>query len=460
MQTFLVLDTNIILLDAYNVINIAKNTVPQPIVVLPETVLDELDTKKTGFSEIAFQARQFARLLAKAERKQIENPTPEYVNITSVVLEGIEIWICSIQSYPSSTESEQSIKNDKKIIFVAELLARKYGNVSFCSNDVMCRLRAEAVGLTAIDHKVVETTDIEFVKVLPVSEEDSGLLHDTPVLVADPNHQFENYNYVFEIESGQKKLATVSNGLLKVIGRTTEEDLRRQDLPPINYGQLFLSKAIQDPYIDIVVCEAKAGSGKTASALSNAIHLVVENKYEGITYVRSSVDDLEKAEEIGFLAGNNEKVEVYIRPLEDTLDLIARKRLKSSKKKGEDFEAEVLEKVTDIKARCRIKGIITLGLRGRTLRNQVVIIDEASNFSKASLQKVLTRIGEGCKVIIIGSNNQIDNPFLNKYTNGLSTVLDACRRPHSKVRMHAVTLPKVVRGPIAEFAENLFTTKV
>lgn len=324
----------------------------------------------------------------------------------------------------------------------------------------MCRLRAEAVGLTAIDHKVVETTDIEFVKVLPVSEEDSGLLHDTPVLVADPNHQFENYNYVFEIESGQKKLATVSNGLLKVIGRTTEEDLRRQDLPPINYGQLFLSKAIQDPYIDIVVCEAKAGSGKTASALSNAIHLVVENKYEGITYVRSSVDDLEKAEEIGFLAGNNEKVEVYIRPLEDTLDLIARKRLKSSKKKGEDFEAEVLEKVTDIKARCRIKGIITLGLRGRTLRNQVVIIDEASNFSKASLQKVLTRIGEGCKVIIIGSNNQIDNPFLNKYTNGLSTVLDACRRPHSKVRMHAVTLPKVVRGPIAEFAENLFTTKV
>lgn len=466
MSTHIVLDTNILLLDAFNVINIAKSITPSPIVVLPETVLDELDSKKSGFSEIAYQARQFARLLDKAERVVVTDTEHGYsvsttalITTTELLLEGVTIWICAMQAYPNMTDSEPNIRNDRKIIHVADILRRKFPDLVLCSNDVMCRIRAEASGIATVDHKTVETTDMEFVKTLLVSEEASSTLHDTPVLIVDPNHKFENYNYVFDIEgSNQRKLATISNGLIKVIGKVTEDELRRQDLPPINYGQIFLSKAIQDPYIDIVVCEAKAGSGKTATALSNAIRLVTEHKYEGITYIRSSVDDVEKAEEIGFLSGNDDKIEVYIRPLEDTLDFIARKRLKSSSKKGDEFEAEVLEKISDIKSRCRIKGIITLGLRGRTLRNEVVIIDEASNFSKASLQKVLTRIGEGCKIIIIGSNRQIDNVYLTKYTNGISTILDACSRPQS-VRMHAVTLPKVVRGPIAEFAEHLFTNQ-
>lgn len=103
--------------------------------------------------------------------------------------------------------------------------------------------------------------------------------------------------------------------------------------------------------------------------------------------------------------------------------------------------------------------MIGLGMRGRTFNNTVAIIDEAQGMSKASLQKVITRFGKNCKIIIIGSNNQIDNPYLNKYTNGLSTLLDACTKSHDTVRLHAVSLPKVVRGPIAEFAENLFSER-
>ena len=269
MITHIVIDTNILLLDAYNVINIAKSMTPHPTVIIPETVLDELDSKKSGFSEIAYQARQFARLLDKAERITVTNTEHNYsvtttgiVTTTELSLEGINIWICAMHSYPSISDVEPNIRNDRKIIHVADILRRRFSNLVFCSNDVMCRIRAEASGITTIDHKVVETTDIEFVKRLSVTEEASSSLHDTPVLIVDPNHKFENYNYVFDIEnSSQKKLATISNGLIKVIGKVTEDELRRQDLPPINYGQIFLSKAIQDPYIDIVVCEAKAGSG-------------------------------------------------------------------------------------------------------------------------------------------------------------------------------------------------------
>jgi PhoH-like ATPase len=173
--------------------------------------------------------------------------------------------------------------------------------------------------------------------------------------------------------------------------------------------------------------------------------------------VRASVDDLDKAEEVGFLSGNDEKMQVYLHPLEDTLDFIARNRLKDSKDTGDSFEAKIQETKEKIRSRCNIEAIIGLGMRGRTFHDTIFIIDEAANQSKASLQKMLTRIGKNCKVVLIGSQRQIDNSFLNKYTNGLSVVLDACSKPHEKVRLHAVSLPKVVRGNVAEFSEKLFS---
>lgn len=458
---YIVLDTNVILLDAYNLINIAKHSNPQPIVVLPETVLDEIDSKKSGHTEVAYQARLFARLLAKATR--LHSVTDDIMNTpllttTALVLDGVTIHICALSSYPSFNESEQSIRNDRKILHVTELLNRRYPDLTFCSNDVMCRIRAESLGLKTSDYRTVETTDIEFTRLVEVSEAVFTQLHDTPIIDVVPDHKVENYNYIFETAlSNQRKLATVSNGLIKVIGRATEDELRKQDIKPANSGQLFFAKALQDPTIDIVIAEAKAGSGKTACALSNGIYLVGKGEYDSILYIRSSIDDLENIESIGYLSGNSEKVEVYLHPLEDTIDFIARSRLKGSQHKGERLEEAVLEKIEDIKSRNHIKGIITLGLRGRTIRNTYVIVDEVGNLSKQGLQKVLTRFGEGCKIVLIGSNNQIDNPYLTKYTNGLSVLLEACKTTHDKVRLHAVNLPKVVRGPIAEFAENLYS---
>jgi PhoH-like ATPase len=104
-----------------------------------------------------------------------------------------------------------------------------------------------------------------------------------------------------------------------------------------------------------------------------------------------------------------------------------------------------------------IEAMIGLGLRGRTFSDTVAIIDEAQNMSKASLQKVLTRFGKNCKVIVIGSNRQIDNPYITKYTNGLSVVLDAATKQTSTINMHVVPLTKVLRSDIAEWAENIFS---
>lgn len=454
---YIVLDTNILLLDASNLETVASNY-DNSTIVLPETVLDEIDSKKSGHSEVAFQARQFGRLLASTTVTSIV--TNDAYTCTVLDLHGLPIHVVSVPNYPSFKDSAPNIINDRKIIYVAALYKSLYSSVTFISNDVMCRIRAQADGLAVSDFKIVSDLSLEFVKEFEVTSPLFSNLHNLPITNVNPDHRPENYNYVFiDIETNQRKLATISNGSIQILGRDTEKELRDQDLPPINAGQLFMTKAILDPTVDIVVVDARAGTGKTATAISSAIKLVRDSKtpYDSILYIRSSVDDLEKAEEIGFLAGNDEKLQVYLHPLEDTLDLIARRRLKSSNARKDELDAKIEETIEKLRKQCNIQGIITLGLRGRTIRNSVVIIDEVANLSKSSLQKVLTRLGENCKVVLIGSNRQIDNPYLNKYTNGLSTVLDACRSVHQSVKLHAISLPRVVRGKIAEFAENLFS---
>jgi PhoH-like ATPase len=447
-----ILDTNILLLDAQNLITLGKTST----IVLPETVLDEIDSKKSGHSEISYQAREFGRLLTSAEVLDTIRDDEDNV-VTILRLGDVRIEVVSLNKYPGSDSVEPSIRNDRKIIEVACWYARAKPDVQFLSNDVMCRMRALSFGLAVADLKTTNSENLEFTKTLTVESELFGRLHNLPIFEVDPDYKPENYNYLFTDElTSQVKLGNIRNGIIDILGKDTETELRRQDANPQNSGHLFLSRAIQNTNVDIVVCEALAGSGKTVSAMSNAIRLIKKGVYGSITYIRASVDDVDRAEEVGFLSGNEEKMAVYLHPVHDTLDFIVRNRHKDSKLKGKAYEDFVENQIEDLIEKHNISSMIGLGLRGRTFHNTVAIIDEAQNMSKASLQKVLTRFGKDCKVIIIGSNRQIDNPYITKYTNGLSTILDACTRDHEKVKLHAVPLTKVVRSDIAEFAEKVF----
>ena len=169
------------------------------------------------------------------------------------------------------------------------------------------------------------------------------------------------------------------------------------------------------------------------------------------------MNDEDKVEQVGFLSGNDDKIAVYLHPLEDTIDFLVRSNHKDSKLKGAEYENMIAEAVDKYKTRYNIKGMIGLGLRGRTFSDTVIIIDEVQNFSPNSLVKALTRVGKNCKVILIGSNRQIDNPYITKYTNGLSVILDACTKANPLVRTHVVPLTKVLRSPLTEWTENIFS---
>ena len=372
---YLCLDTNIPLLDANNIISLGAQ--PNTVVVLPETVLDELDSKKSGLGELAYQARSFGRMIARCghpKRVQHDN-----MIISQFSVDDVQVWIVSLDKYPDFKDVAKNVLNDRKIIEVAIQFAVHYKPVTFISNDVMCRIRADSLGLDVSDFKVVDKVDYEFTKHLEVTEGTFKTLHNRSIREVDPDHCTEHYNYKFSTPaSSQVKLASINNETITILGKDTEQELRKQAVNPANADQLLLSRAIQDPTMDMVVCEALAGSGKTLVSISNAIRLVKSNTpYTSIMYVRVSVNDVEAIEEVGFLPGTaEEKNAVYFHPLYDSLDHIARSKFKGGKTKGRELDAKVEEQVEKIIEDCNITASTGLGMRGRTFTDTVIIFDE------------------------------------------------------------------------------------
>jgi len=255
MKPNLVLDTNILLLDANNLTILGKEYT----IFLPETVLDEIDSKKSGTTEIAYQARAFGRLLTKATIMSTDKNV--FGTDTVFQYEDTEIHIIALHTYPDISEIESNIRNDRKILHVATTVDKEYGGATFMSNDVMCRIRGISHGISTTDFKIIESVDKAFTKVLDLEYDIFTSLHNLPVLEADPEYTIASYNYVFTSKeyTNQTKLGNIRNGLIDILGKETEAELMRQDASPMNVGQKFLSRAIRNRNIDIVICEALAG---------------------------------------------------------------------------------------------------------------------------------------------------------------------------------------------------------
>ena len=274
----------------------------------------------------------------------------------------------------------------------------------------------------------------------------------------DPEHEPENYNYIINESNGNVIIGRCVNDKLQIIN---EKNLEKQDIRPLNLGQKFYVDAILDEKIDIVLSEATSGSGKSLIAVATAMRLINEKKYSGIVYIRNSIESTDKGEDVGYLSGNEEKFAVYNHPLYDCITMIAQKQLQSSnsnksKAKKVEIDAQALEERTEeLIKRYNIETMWVGELRGRTIQNKVVIFDEVQNASVKSSLLVLTRLDKDCKIIICGSNRQIDNPYVNKYNNGLSLLLNSAYVKHPELNISAVNLIKTVRGPMAEFAERV-----
>jgi PhoH-like ATPase len=326
----------------------------------------------------------------------------------------------------------------------------------------MCRNRAISMGIKTETIKGTQEDFVfEHIKYVNSTHSKSSL-NNLDIYTLDPQHKPENCSYVVTLEdTGEKVIGYVEKDCFVCID---EDMLQKQEVSPRNIEQKLFSSAILNPYFSIVVADSPAGSGKTLIALSSAMKLVDSKttNYNKIVYIRNSIESIDKGEDVGYLAGNDEKFKIYNYPLYDSLSFIAHKQLDRSNSNKTKANRTIItqeaieEKTNELLKRYAIETMWVGEMRGRTISNAVVIVDEAQNMSAKTGSLVFSRLDEGCKLIVIGSNKQIDNPYINKYINTLSTLLLASKQNHPELNIFACELKKVLRGKITEFSERIF----
>ena len=462
-EKYYLLDTNILLEDATNIFRLSDES--RNLIILTEIVLDEIDSKKSGFDEINFQAREFARILENSKiisSKKHKDKKIIRLNILNEFNTVVDI-VSKDEYIASSKNISLNILNDRKILEIANEIEEFYENkIIFISMDIMARTRALSLDIKtdALNGKESIDFDYNFIKSIEINFEDLEFLDNQEIVKFDKEYKVDEFSYCFKVKSSdQVVLASIQNKKIKLLN---EEEVRDQIITPLNKEQLFFSNAIINHFYNVLIVEAKAGSGKTLLALSGALKLVKQKYFQKIIYIRNSIESLDKGEDVGYLPGLEEKFRIYNHPLMDSLDYIVRSEHKRKRSKKIETPYTPLE---DSEANARVEqlianyGIETMWvgeMRGRTLSNSFIIIDEAQNMSNKTMQMVLSRIDSSCKVVILGSNKQIDNFYVNKYTNALTTLLKSTKNENNFVNIFAIKLEKVLRGPITEWAESIF----
>jgi len=450
-----VLDTNIILQNLQNLYKISDNKTNH--IVVPETVLLELEDKKKLTNELGYYSREFARLLAKMKIKEVDYKTG--FKVVKFFNDEINIDIISKDKYETQIEQVHiSESNDKRIIEVAVIAQEYYKGhqTIFLSLDVYARTFALFKGIrteTLRDDKSI-VPKFNFVKSVELDSSLFNTLEDKDITLIDSDHEPENFAYSFESNDGNNEYAIIVNGRIDIL---KENDFKLLTVKPVNLKQKLFTKAILTNLYDLLVIDAKAGSGKTLMSIVGAMRLIDLGLYDKIIYVRNSIESLDKGADVGYLSGNDEKFRIYNMALNDTLEFIAKKHLKKGETK--ENQESIDAKIDELKSKYCIETLWPGEARGRTLSASIVIMDEWQNSSENTTQLILSRLDESCMAIVIGSNRQIDNLYLNKYNNGLTTLLKQTNFVHPELKMFAIELEKAVRGKFAQFTERIFENK-
>ena len=429
-----VLDTNVILHDATCIHHFEDNEV-----VIPISVLEELDQFKRGNEQIHFNARDFLRSLDDLSTGSDDSKLKEGDGKIRVVVN--HNW------HPDVEASFQDDCPDHRIINCAYKLHidNPDREIILVTKDTNMRLKSRSLGLSAEDYsrdsiddvsqvytgsRLIEDVDSKEIDVLYASYGvDGGEIN----CVIDP---MANENFI--LRNGQKSILARFDPFDNKVVRVDKPTA--YGIKPRNAEQSFALHMLMDNRIQLVSLSGKAGTGKTLLALAAALEL--RSEYRQIFLARPIVPLSNR--DLGFLPGDiQSKLDPYMQPLFDNLSVI-RHQFKSNDKRSIKID-ELLE---------QNKLLITplAYIRGRSLQKAFFIVDEAQNLTPHEVKTVITRAGEGTKVIFTGDIHQIDHPYLDKRSNGLTYLIS--RMKGQDVFAH-ITLEKGERSELAELASNL-----
>lgn len=433
-----VLDTNVVLHDFHCLENFENNDV-----YIPITVLEELDKFKKGNEQINYNAREFLR--------QLDELTDDHLFTKGAELGGGRgrLYVALCPKYPARMEEVFPERiPDHRILATAMEVADKNAKTKtiLVTKDINLRMKARSLGVPVEDyindkvanvslfekkHERFENTDPALIDKIHSSPDGldlkdfafDGVVNPNDCLVLRSAHNSALVRY----DSFSKKIVKVDKQVCSGIQARNAE-------------QAFALEVLTNPEIKLVAITGKAGTGKTLLALAAA--LKQHEVYERVLLARPIVALANK--DLGFLPGDEQqKIAPYMQPLFDNLTVI-KSQLAYGSTEYRNIEEMEKSKKLEIEALAYI--------RGRSLSDMFCIVDEAQNLTPHEVKTIVTRAGEGTKMVFTGDLQQIDSPYLDSQSNGLAYIID--RMTGQDLFAH-VNLTKGERSELSELASNL-----
>ena len=440
MKKVFVLDTNVLLHDPLAMFRFEDNDV-----VLPITIIEELDRFKKGTADTGRNARYVSRTLDELRQQGSL--------VAGIPLEQggtLKVALChrdTLRQLPAELEGDQG---DNAILAVAMEYKHHHDMpVVLVSKDTNLRIKADALGLVAEDY---ETDKIDYddlytgtLEVMTSAEAMSQLFGDGHLKLDVPIHPNQAITLVDEINPAHTALALVqgSSGKLVPLSKLPHAGVSR--VQPRNREQRFAFELLLQDSISLVTLVGKAGTGKTLLAIAAGVQKVADERlYSRLLIARPIVP---MGRDIGYLPGDmREKLTPWMQPLYDNFDLIfgtqdMRGRPEHWRRGHEEMIDQGLLQIEPLTY-----------IRGRSIPKQLLVVDEAQNLTPHEVKTILTRAGEGTKIILTGDPDQIDNPYVDACSNGLTYVVE--RFKNEALAGH-ITLCKGERSSLAERAAML-----
>ena len=423
-----VLDTNVILHHSNSIFRYQR-----PEVIIPLCVIHKLDDFKTSLTSLGKNASTFLRKLENLAKLGDLNQGITLENGTKLIVYHKTDTISKLPSYFNKNKTSNQV-----LLTCLALLAEKK-NIILISNDLNLRIRAKVLKIQSLPFEE-QNIDVEniycAIEELQLTQKQWQELQTTDAIEYQPTNTFANQYYfakkeaelyLFRFLDKWKRLHKVSN-------KQSVWNIKARNLEQAAAINLLL-----DEKIPIVFLAGKAGTGKTLLALAAAIEQLFQNKYNKILVSRPFVP---MGRDIGYLPGGLvEKMNPWMQPLMDVLEFI-----ESHSSKNKYFATQ------DIIDKKKIELEALTYIRGKSIPNRFILIDESQNLTPHEIKTIITRVGEKSKIVFTGDPYQIDNPYVDTYSNGLSYVMGKFK--HSTLA-GMVSLVKGERSQLAELAANL-----
>ncbi|BCS54322.1 PhoH family protein [Geobacter sp. SVR] len=437
MKNF-ILDTNVLLHDPQAIFKFHENNI-----IIPITVIEEIDRFKKDMNETGRNARQISRILdTMREKGSLSGGVP---------LPGqglLQVEMFSEKHLKHLPVDLRVDSGDNRILAVALEVRERQADIPlvFVTKDTNLRIKADVIGLTAEDYES-DKIDIQDLysgtRTVAMAADEVDRFYGQGWLDAPADLSPNEFITIADsVNPSHTAICRndVASGRIVPVRKVPKEGI--WSLYPRNREQSFALDVLMDDSIKLVTLVGKAGTGKTLLAIAAGLHKVAEESVYNRLLVSRPVFPMGK--DLGFLPGDiEEKLTPWMQPIFDNVELLISGH-ESEKRHSKGYKELMAMGLLDIEPLTYI--------RGRSIPNQYLIVDEAQNLSPHEIKTIVTRVGDGTKIILTGDPYQIDNPYVDASSNGLTYLVEKFKG--EKIAAH-VTLTKGERSELAELAANL-----